>query len=95
VHEEVKGTGVRCMVLAPGFTRTEFQVNAGVDSSEVPSFLWQEAPTVVQHALRAYDKGRAVCVPGALNTVTAGFSAVTPHALTRRIAAKIVDKSEK
>ncbi len=51
VHEELKGTGVKCMVLVPGFTRTEFQVRAGFDSSEVPGFLWQDAPTVVQHAL--------------------------------------------
>lgn len=95
VHEELKGTGVRCMVLSPGFTRTEFQARAGIDSSEVPGFLWQEAATVVGHALRAYDKGRAVCVPGPLNSATAAFTAVTPHAVTRRIAGVIVNKSEK
>ena len=95
VHEELKGTGVKCMVLAPGFTRTEFQARAGVDSSEVPGFMWQDAPTVVQHALRAYDKGRAVCLPGPLNTATGAFTAVTPHAITRRIAGLIVTKSEK
>jgi short-subunit dehydrogenase len=95
VHEEVKGTGVKCMVLAPGFTRTEFQTRAGFDSDEVPGFLWQDAPTVVQHALRAYDKGKAVCLPGPLNTVTGAFTAVTPQAITRRIAGVIVRKSEK
>ncbi len=95
VHEELKGTGVRCMVLSPGFTRTEFQVRAGFDSSEVPSFLWQDAATVAQHALRAYDKGRAVCVPGPLNTATAAFAAVTPHAITRRVAGVVVSRSEK
>jgi short-subunit dehydrogenase len=95
VHEELKGTGVKCMVLSPGFTRTEFQVRAGFDSSEVPGFLWQDAATVVQHALRAYDKGRASCLPGPLNQVTAGFSAVTPHAVTRRIASVVVSRSEK
>jgi short-subunit dehydrogenase len=95
VHEELKGTGVRCMVLSPGFTRTEFQARAGIDSSEVPGFLWQEAATVVDHALRAYDKGRAVCVPGPLNSATAAFTAVTPQAVTRKIAGVIVNKSEK
>jgi len=95
VHEELKGTGVRCMVLSPGFTRTEFQARAGIDSSEVPGFLWQEAATVVDRALRAYDRGRAVCVPGPLNSATAAFTAVTPHAVTRRIAGVIVSKSEK
>ncbi len=95
VHEELKGTGVKCMVLSPGFTRTEFQVRAGFDSSEVPGFLWQDAATVVQHALRAYDRGRASCIPGPLNAMTAGFSAVTPHAVTRRIAGVVVSRSEK
>jgi len=95
IHEEVKASGVRCMVLAPGFTRTEFQERAGIDSGEVPDFLWQDARTVVDHALAAYEKGRAVCVPGALNQVTAGFSSAMPAALTRKVAAAIVRRSEK
>jgi short-subunit dehydrogenase len=95
LHEELRGTGVKCMVLSPGFTRTEFQARAGIDSSEVPGFLWQEAATVVDHALRAYDRGRAVCVPGPLNSATAAFTAITPHTVTRKIAGVIVNKSEK
>ena len=95
LHEELKGTGARCMVLSPGFTRTEFQARAGIDSSDVPGFLWQEAATVVDHALRAYDKGRAVCVPGPLNAATAAFTAVTPHAVTRKIAGVVVTRSER
>ena len=79
VHEELKGTGVRCMVLSPGFTRTEFQIRAGFDSSEVPSFMWQEAGTVVQHALRAPTTraGPSVCRARS-NGATAVFTAVTP-----------------
>jgi short-subunit dehydrogenase len=95
VHEELKGTGVHCMVLCPGFTRTEFQDRAGVDSSEVPDFLWQDAPTVVDHALAAYAKGRAVCLPGALNQATAGFSAVMPAGVTRKVAAAIMRRADK
>ena len=75
VHEELKGTGVNCMVLCPGFTRTEFQERAGIDSSDIPDFLWQEASTVVDYAIKALAKGKAVCVPGLLNQTTAGFSA--------------------
>ncbi|HEY3725310.1 MAG TPA: SDR family oxidoreductase [Acidimicrobiia bacterium] len=95
VHEELKGTGVKCMVLAPGFTRTEFQVRAGFDSSEVPDFLWQDSSTVVEHTMRAYDRGRAVCVPGPLNAATAAFTAAIPQSVTRRIAGVIVSRSER
>jgi hypothetical protein len=95
IHEELKSTGVKCMVLSPGFTRTEFQERAGIDSSEVPGFLWQDPPTVADHALRAYDRGRASCVPGPLNSATAAFSAITPNTVSRRIAGMVVKRSEK
>jgi hypothetical protein len=95
LHEELKGTGVRCMVLSPGFTRTEFQDNAGVDPSEVPGFMWQDAATVVDYALRAYDRGRAACVPGPLNAVTAAFTSVTPNVVTRKVAAMVSRRTDR
>ena len=95
VHEELKGTGVNCMVLCPGFTRTEFQERAGIDSSDIPDFLWQDATTVVAHALAAFDKGRAVCVPGGLNRATAAFSGTAPATVTRKVAGFIVKRAEK
>lgn len=95
VHEELKGTGVKCLSLCPGFTRTEFQERAGVDSAEIPDFLWQSSETVVDFALKAFDKGKAVCVPGALNRATAGFSATAPAGVSRRIAAAVVKRAEK
>jgi uncharacterized protein len=95
VHEELKGSPVNCMVLCPGFTRTEFQQRAGIDSSEVPDFLWQEPVEVVDHALAAFAKGRAVCVPGALNQATAGFSSVVPATVGRKIANLVIRRAEK
>ena len=95
VHEELKGTGVNCMVLCPGFTRTEFQERAGIDSGDIPAFLWQDAETVVGLALGAFDKGRAVCVPGGLNRATAAFSGTAPMTVTRKVAGFIVKRAEK
>lgn len=95
VHEELAGTGVNVMVLCPGFTRTEFQARAGIDSSDVPGFLWQSAEEVVTEALKAFDRGKAVCVPGALNQVTAGLAAVAPSNVSRKIAGLVVRRAEK
>jgi short-subunit dehydrogenase len=95
LHEEVRGSGVHVTVVCPGFTRTEFQANAGFDSSKVPGFLWQSAEEVAAGALTALDRDRAVYVPGTLNRVTGAVSGVLPDSLTRRIAGLIVDYSEK
>jgi short-subunit dehydrogenase len=95
VHEELKGTGVRCMLLSPGFTRTEFQARAGIDSTGVPGVMWQSPEVVAAAALRAYERGRATCVPGAMNLTTAAFTQVMPHAVTRRIAGIVVDRTER
>jgi short-subunit dehydrogenase len=94
VHEELHGTGVNVTVVCPGFTRTEFQVRAGIDSSKVPGFLWQSAEEVAAGALAALDHNRAVYVPGTLNRLTAGIVSVLPDALTRRAAAFVVDYAE-
>jgi short-subunit dehydrogenase len=94
LHEEVRGTGVKVIVLCPGFTRTEFQERAGLDSSAVPSFMWQSAEAVVDGGLRAYESGRAVCIPGALNQAGAVFSSAMPAGITRRLAAAIVGRVE-
>jgi short-subunit dehydrogenase len=94
LHEELRGSGVNVTVVCPGFTRTEFQVRAGIDSSKVPGFLWQSAEEVAAGALSALDHNRAVYVPGTLNRVTAGVVSVLPDALTRRVAGFIVEHSE-
>ena len=86
VHVELKGTGVSVSVLAPGFTKTEFQARASFDPKSVPSFLWQEAEPVARAGLDGLAKNRPVIVPGAMNRVAAGLSSVAPFAVTRRVA---------
>jgi short-subunit dehydrogenase len=68
------------MVLAPGFTHTEFHERAGIENTRgMPEFLWPSTDEVVGAALSVYDRGRAVCGPGAINTVAAAFSATMPR----------------
>jgi uncharacterized protein len=90
VHEELRGTGVKAMVVAPGFTRTEFHLRAGIEHDDkTPGFMWQSSDQVAEAAMKAYDKGRAVCLPGALNTAAAAFSGSMPAGLSRRIAGMV------
>jgi short-subunit dehydrogenase len=86
VYEELRGSGVRVQALCPGFTRTDFQRRAGVDTSQVPSFAWMDPESVVESSLSALATGAAVCVPGAANRALAAASAAMPRALLRRAA---------
>ena len=92
IHEELRGTGVKAMVVCPGFTRTEFQqrAGAGAETSSLPGFMWQEADEVVRAALRDYDRGRAVSVPGPLNTAAAVFATMAPGIAGRKVAAAML-----
>lgn len=64
VDGEVRGLGVRVMVLMPGFTRTEFGYPEGFSISTVPKFLWMTPEVVARRALRDLAHGRAESVPG-------------------------------
>ena len=89
VHEELKGTGVSVTVLCPGFTRTGFQDAANVPAGEVPGLhvaggrRGRDAP-----ASTGWRRTAPSSIPGAMNKVLGSFSAVTPHAITRRVGAR-------
>ena len=50
-----------------------------------PASSGRSADVVARAGLDGLAKNRAVVMPGALNKVMGNFSAVTPHAITRRI----------
>jgi short-subunit dehydrogenase len=93
VHEEMRGTGVRVLLVCPGYTHTEFHDRAGLEPPRVPQFLWQSPADVVTAALRDLARGRAVSIPGALNQGLAALSSVTPAGITRRAAGAFVSRT--
>jgi short-subunit dehydrogenase len=96
LHEELRGTGVRVMALCPGFTRTEFQERAGIDTSGIPALAWMSAEEVVDAALSGFARGQVVLVPGFSNWAMSGVTAALPRAVVRRVlgaASKRVLKS--
>jgi short-subunit dehydrogenase len=88
IAQELHGTGVRAMALCPGPTRTEFGEVAG-NSDLFDKVLPMTPPGVVRSALRALDRGHAICVPGAHNLVLAQGPRLVPRSAMRRIIAPI------
>ena len=84
VASKLSGTGVRAMVLVPGFVRTEMHERAGIDMSSLPSYLWLDADDVVRTALRDLARGKTVSVPGVLYKA---FATVMPRLPRRMVVA--------
>lgn len=61
---QVASRGVRVMALAPGYMRTEFHDRAGIKTGSVPQVAWQDPDDVADEALRAWEAGESVHVPG-------------------------------
>jgi short-subunit dehydrogenase len=89
VHEEVRKSGVHVTVVCPGATRTEFQQRGGFAGGKMPDFLWDDAETVVDAALKALARNQAVCVPGVLNKMSTVTSQLAPRALSRKLSAVV------
>lgn len=87
--EEVKANGVSCLVVCPGFTRTEFQQRAQYDTSSMPAFLWQTADDCVRESLAAYDRGDTMLVPGFQNRVSMMFMNMVPKTWIAPLAGRI------
>lgn len=83
VASEITGSGVRVMAVCPGWVRTEYHQRAGLDVSNVPSFLWLEPDAVVDAAMRDFSRRRRVSVPTVTYKVLVGLSRAVP----RRLAA--------
>lgn len=90
VHSELKGTGVKVTALCPGFTHSEFQQRAGINSGVMPRFMWQEASVVAVAGLDALEAGKAICVPGVHNKVLAGVTRVTPRSVVRTSSGRVM-----
>jgi uncharacterized protein len=63
---ELRGTGVRALVVNPGPVKTEWQAVAGYDENtrSMPGMI--SAEQCVADALRAYDRGKRSVIPGRL-----------------------------
>ncbi|WP_067831695.1 SDR family NAD(P)-dependent oxidoreductase [Actinomadura kijaniata] len=89
VAQDIAGRGnVRVMALCPGFVRTEFHQRAGMDTSNVPSFLWLEQDAVVDTALRDLRRGVQVSVPGAQYKAIVAVTRMMPRELVGRLSAR-------
>lgn len=86
LHEELRGTGVRVQALCPGFTPTEFQQRAGINTAAIPACVWLTPEVVVSASLHGLRRGTVLCVPGRGYHLLAGLIGALPRRVVRRCA---------
>lgn len=87
VAASLDGTGVRALVLCPGFVRTEFHERAGIDAGARTGPLWLDANRVVEECLADLAKGKVVSVPSRQYKAIVAVVDLLPRPLLRRIMA--------
>jgi len=85
VASELQGTGVRVMALCPGPSRTEFGQVAGIAEFDKVGPLTMSAEKVVEGALKAFDHGDVIHVPGLMNFAGAHTVRLLPRFAVRRL----------
>jgi uncharacterized protein len=63
---ELRGTGVKCLVVNPGPVKTEWQAVAGYDENTRTAPGMIDVRQCVADSLRAYDRGKRSVIPGRL-----------------------------
>jgi uncharacterized protein len=81
------GTGVRALVLCPGFVHTEFHERAGLDMGARRGLMWLDADRVVEECLADLARGKVVSVPSPQYKALATLIDLLPRPVLRRIVA--------
>jgi uncharacterized protein len=81
------GTGVRALVLCPGFVRTEMHERAGLDVGRREGLMWLDAERVVDECLADLARGKVVSVPSPQYKVIAAWMDLLPRPVLRRLFA--------
>ena len=91
---EVRSAGVHVTALCPGFTLSEFHDVTGTRAtvSELPGWLWMDAPSVARQGFDAVMRGTPIHVTGAVNRSIALLARWVPQpilvAIGRRTAGR-------
>lgn len=88
LNHMLRGTGVTSTVVAPGFVRSGFHGRAGLRASGIHDVMWCAPDTVAAAAIRAFEKRRALVVPGAAWKLVYAAYRVLPRSATRALFAR-------
>ena len=78
-NPELKGQKVKLTLLCPGSVPTRDDIIEDIKAQGLTGKLSQKSPNyIVKKGLKALEKNKTVCVPGAYNRLVRFISSITP-----------------
>jgi uncharacterized protein len=81
-----RAKGIKATALCPGFVRTEFHERGNMNMSKVPRWMWLDAESLVEQAMRDLDAGKAISIPSKRYAVLTRVSRLAPRRVVARMA---------
>lgn len=85
----LSASGVHVSAVCPGWVRSEFHKTAGIDMSNLPSFMWLDADDVAETALKSHRAGKVICIPGLQYKAIVALTFILPRPFVRVIGRTI------
>lgn len=83
---QLRDSKVNVMAVCPGYTRTEFQDRAGMGTESIPDWMWLHAHQVVLDALKDFEKGKCISVPGMQYKFLSLIAQYLPRPIVRKLS---------
>lgn len=83
---QLRESNAHVMALCPGYTRTEFHGRANMETSTIPNWMWLDVDKVVAKALKDFQAGKTISLPGLQYKGLGAVAQYLPRPLVRRIS---------
>ena len=91
LYEEYRDHNVNILGVCPGYTKTNFNKRAQMNSQPVAGYL-MTSQEVVDESLRAYQKGKFIIINGKINRFAKLFTSLIPRKWSLKMASSIIKK---
>jgi short-subunit dehydrogenase len=93
LHMELKGSGIKVQVIAPGFVKTHFHDKMKNTQNQIKEhrFLnWMTTDQVVRASMKYLRKGKVICIPGWKYRFLCWLSKSVPRTLYYKIFGNVI-----
>ena len=91
LYEEYRDTGVKILGVCPGYTKTNFNKRAQMNSKPIAGYL-MTSEQVVDQSLKAYSKGKYLIINGKINKFAKVVTSIIPTSWSLRFSRSLIKK---